>query len=148
MVSNIIFDWKRTLYNPDEMAFILGAKEILDLVKEKNIPMILIGKGGEDMESELERLKMRDYFSDVFFQEGDKDIELFKKYVEVNNPKSTVIIGDRVRSELQIGNIIGVTTIWVKQGKFADEEPENENQKPDFMVGELGEVKEILEKLI
>lgn len=148
MIKNIIFDWKRTLYNPDEMALISGAKELLDLVKEKNIPMILIGKGGEDMESELERLKMKNYFSEVFFQEGDKDIELFKKYVDVNNPKSTIIIGDRVRSELQIGNILGATTIWVKQGKFADEEPESEDQKPDFVVGELGEVKETLEKLI
>jgi len=148
MVSNIIFDWKRTLYNPDEKVLISGAKELLDLVKEKNIPMILIGKGGEDMESELERLKMRDYFSDVFFQEGEKDIELFRKYVDVNNPKSTIIIGDRVRSELQIGNILGATTIWVRQGKFADEEPENASQKPDFVVRELGEIKEVLEKLI
>ena len=147
MIKNIIFDWKRTLYNPDEMTLISGAKEFLDLVKEKNIPMILIGKGGENMESELERLEMKTYFSEVFFQEGDKDIELFKKYVDVNNPKSTIIIGDRVRSELQIGNILGATTIWVRQGKFADEEPENESQTPDFVVGGLGEVKEVLEKL-
>lgn len=129
------------------MVLIPGAKEILDLVKEKNIPMILIGKGGEDMESELERLKMRDYFSDVFFQEGEKDIELFKKYVDVNNPKSTIIIGDRVQSELHIGNILGSTTIWVRQGKFADEEPENENQKPGFVIKSLDEVEKILEKL-
>ena len=47
MIKNIIFDWKRTLYNPDEMTLISGAKELLDLVKEENIPMILIGKGGE-----------------------------------------------------------------------------------------------------
>lgn len=147
MIKKIIFDWKRTLYNPDEKILIPGAIELLNFVKDKNVPMVLIGKGGEDMESELERLEMKNYFSEVFFQEGDKDIELFKKYVDVNNPKSTVIIGDRVRSELQIGNILGATTIWVRQGKFADEEPEDESQKPDFVVGGLDEVKEVLEKL-
>ncbi len=37
------------------------------------------------------------------------------------DPKKTIFIGDRVRSELEIGNKLGATTIWVKQGIFADE---------------------------
>lgn len=40
MVDIIIFDWKRTLYDPDRKVLIKGAVEILDLMKSKNIPMV------------------------------------------------------------------------------------------------------------
>lgn len=37
-VSNVIFDWKRTLYDPESKQLIDGAVEILKAIKDKNIP--------------------------------------------------------------------------------------------------------------
>ncbi len=133
MIYSIIFDWKRTLYDPDSKTLINGAKALLAFCKGKNIPMILVGKGGEDMQQEVDRLGVLGYFREIVFAEGEKDPQVFKKYFS-SDPKKTIFIGDRNRSELEIGKKLGATTIWVKQGKFSVEEPENENQKPDYTV--------------
>lgn len=141
MIYSIIFDWKRTLYDPDSKTLISGARELLEFVQNKNIPMILMGKvkGEEDMEGEVERLGVRTFFKQIIFAEGVKDPNRFMPYISKDDSKKTVFIGDRVRSELEIGKKLGTTTIWVKQGKFATEEPENEDQKPDYTVLSLHE---------
>jgi len=33
MINAIIFDWKRTLYNPDDGTLINGTKEILEMLQ-------------------------------------------------------------------------------------------------------------------
>lgn len=142
MINNIIFDWKRTLYNPDDGTLVDGAKEILELLHHKNIPLALIGKGNAKMYAEVKRLGVEEYFNNIIFQEGAKEDSLFKPYISKNNPSTTLFIGDRVRSELAVGKSLGATTVWVRQGKFSAEEPENENQKPDYIVATLIEVKE------
>lgn len=148
MITNIVLDWKRTLYDPEEKNLISGSLELLDFIRLKNIPMVLIGKGGDDMYQEVDKLNVKKYFTDILFKEGEKEIETFRKYLNEPQPKFTVLIGDRVRSELEVGNILGATTIWVKQGKFATEEPENVNQKPDFTVNSLDEVIKIISDLL
>lgn len=144
MIKTVIFDWKRTLYDPDKKVLLDGAVELLEFLKAKDIPMVLIGKGGEDMKQEVERLGVGKFFQHIVFAEGAKDLELFKAYIDQDNSKSTLFIGDRVRSELEIGNKLGATTIWVKQGKFAMEEPVNGNQKPDYIVSSLDDCKRII----
>ena len=57
-----------------------------------------------------------------------------------------VVIGDRVRSELAVGKSLGATTIWVKQGKFAEEGPENDQQQPDNIVSSLHACATLLRK--
>jgi len=51
--KTLIFDWKRTLYDPDTKTLIKGALDLLEYLKNKNIPMVLIGKGKEDMNEEV-----------------------------------------------------------------------------------------------
>lgn len=134
----IVFDWKRTLYDPDKKELITGAIKLLEYLKDQNIPLVLIGKGGEDMNDEVNRLGVREYFKEIIFTEGEKDPKVFAKYL-TDPPKNTLFIGDRVRSELEIGNKLGATTIWIKQGKFAVETPENEEQQPNYTVYSLVE---------
>lgn len=143
MINFIIFDWKRTLYNPDTKELIPGALKILEFLKTENIKLVLIGKGSDEMHEEVKRLKVGDYFSKIIFQEGKKDPEQFRPFI-LENSKDTIFIGDRVRSELAIGNSLGATTIWVKQGKFAEEEPENDQQIPAQTVASLIEALELL----
>lgn len=140
---NIIFDWKRTLYDPDRKTLIDGATDLLGFIKGKNIPMVLVGKGGDDMEEEVGRLGVRKYFLKTIFAEGEKDPNIFRAFIS-KNPEKTIFIGDRVRSELEIGNQLGATTIWVKQGKFVTEEPENKDQEPEYIVNSLSECLKLL----
>lgn len=136
MINLVIFDWKRTLYDPDLKILINGTEELLEYLKEQNVPLVLIGKGGDDMNEEVTRLGVKDYFQKIVFAQGDKDPNVFAAQIE-GNPEDTLLIGDRVRSELEIGNKLGATTIWVKQGKFASELPETKDQEPDYTVSSL-----------
>ena len=148
MIDLVIFDWKRTLYDPDSKVLIDGARKLLNFLKSKNLLIILIGKGGEDMNDEVKRLSVEDYFKEIVFAQGEKDPNIFAKYISKDEPKDTVLVGDRVRSELEIGNKLGAMTLWVKQGKFASEEPENKEQVPDYTVPNLSECQQLLKKIL
>lgn len=147
MTNRVIFDWKRTLYDPDTKTLVKGTFDILDFLKNMGVKMVLMGKGGEDMNEEVGRFKLKKYFGKILFIEGEKDPKVFKPYVSSKDPRNTIFIGDRVRSELAIGNLLGATTIWVKQGKFASETPESNSQKPHYTVNSLVECLSILKNL-
>jgi FMN phosphatase YigB (HAD superfamily) len=144
-VRNVIFDWKRTLYDPDSKTLINGTVEVLEMLSNRNIPMFLIGKGDDDMYGEVVRLNVGKFFKEVKFVKGEKDPEYYKPYIDTLNPSQTLIIGDRARSELSAGKSLSTTTIWVRQGKFADELPEDEQLNPDYQVKSLIELKSLLE---
>ena len=146
MIHAIIFDWKRTLYDPDKKTLIDGAEELLSYLHKKRIPLFLIGKGGQDMYSEVDKLNVRKFFSEIIFQEGKKEAAQFVRFVSPENPQHTIFIGDRAKSELAIGAALGANTIWIRQGKFADEEPEN--KEPTYVVTNLKECRNLLEKIL
>jgi putative hydrolase of the HAD superfamily len=143
-MKTVIFDWKQTLYNPDEKKLIDGAIDILSFLKDKGISLAVIGKGASDMYNEVECLGIKEYFDHIAFREGTKDAKLFEEVVAKAGADQTVFIGDRVRSELEVGNSLGCKTIWVRQGKFADEEPENKNQEPTYIVSSLNEAQDLI----
>lgn len=143
MIRTIIFDWKRTLYDPDKKSLMSGAVNILSILQKKNISLILIGKGGKDMYDEVERLDVKKFFSMIVFKEGPKDLSIYKPYI-TKNPRETVFVGDRIRSELAAGNKLRAVTIWLKQGKFAEEGPLDESQKSTFIVTTIEELEKLL----
>jgi ribonucleotide monophosphatase NagD (HAD superfamily) len=140
MIYSIIFDWKRTLYNPETSTLIDGAVEVLNYFSRHNIPMFIIGKGQQEMHDETNRLDVAKYFQDILFVEGSKDPNDFMKYMNLSYPERTIVIGDRIKSELKVGKKVGATTVWVKQGKFASEEPENDEEVPNYTVNNLLEI--------
>lgn len=146
-ISAIIFDWKRTLYDPDARTLIEGAEQLLASAQRLNVPLYLIGKGDDDMYAEARRLGVEKFFTKIVFQEGAKEEGLFKPFIG-SNPAQTIFIGDRIRSELAAGKSLGATTMWVRQGKFADELPENESQSPDFTVSSPLKAQGVLTQMI
>lgn len=142
----IVFDWKRTLYDPEERTLIADGAELLAYLKDKQVSLALVGKGDKDMYAEVERLGVQDFFSQVVFREGAKDAVLFKPFVDRMHPEKTIFVGDRVRSELAIGNALGATTVWVRSGKFADEPPADFAEEPTYIVNSLSGVRQVLEK--
>ena len=144
MITSIIFDWKRTLYDPDNGTLLEGAEEILKMLRGHEMPLVLVGKGGNDMYDEVKRLAVTDYFKNIVFQEGTKEDSLFKPFVPESNPSSALFIGDRIGSELAVGKRLGATTVWVRQGKFANEVPANASENPNYTVKSLVEAKKLL----
>lgn len=140
MIDAVIFDWKHTLYDPDRRELIAGTTDVLEYLGYKAIKAFLVGKGGNDMYSEVARLGIRSSFSSVFFKDGPKDLSVFAELIDSDHPDRTLVIGDRVRSEIQVGNELGVQTIQVRRGPFAGELPEIDSQIPSRIVTNLGEL--------
>lgn len=144
-MKTYIFDWKRTLYDPDNRCLIDGAVDVLELLRQQGAVLSLVGKGADDMLAEVERLGVKQYFAYIDFRDGAKDIDLYEKAVAGVLPHDIVFVGDRVRSELAVGKSIGAKTVWVRQGVYADELPESSEQEPDFAVSSLRELKDLLQ---
>lgn len=137
----VIFDWKRTLYDPDTQTLLPGVQHLLSMLHAQQIKTILVGKGSDEMYAEVDRLGVKNYFSAVIFQPEKKNLNIIKKYFP---EEELVVIGDRVRSEIALGNEMGAKTIWIKAGKFAYEDPIDSSQEPTYTATNIFEVEELL----
>lgn len=144
----VIFDWKRTLYDPETKQLIDGALDLLDFLKQQGVQVVLIGKGSDDMYGEVERLGITPYFDQIIFREASKDTSQFTPFIDKNRPEQTIVIGDRARGEIAIGNELGATTIWIRQGKFSSELPIGTVQQPVHTVSSLRDAYKILSTLV
>lgn len=136
----IIFDYNRTLFNPETESLYLG---VLDLLKElsKRHKLYLISRFEASRLGRVKELNIEQYFQQVFFVE-DKTLELFNQFVEQD--EKTIVIGDRLCDEIFLGNKLGFTTIWLKQGKFASEEVKNKDEEPNFIVNDIRKINDII----
>lgn len=137
---NIILDYNRTLYDPDANALYRGVPELLERLATKNT-LFLVSRNEPGRQDRLEELGIKSYFRDIAFVE-DKTIELFSTMS--NGGKETCVVGDRIREEIRLGNDLGLITIWVRQGKFAEEIPANSSEKPTHAIRSIIDLEKIL----
>jgi len=140
MIKGVIFDFNRTLYNPDTNALNEGALELLEKLASSGYKLCLLSKKSEEeRKDKILRLGIEKYFIFIEVVEGEKTEKNFKKCLEIMALQSqkVAVIGDRIRSEIILGNQFGMRTIWYKVGKFAAELPRNKNENPNFVIDNL-----------
>ena len=139
MIKNIIIDFKRTIYDPENDCLLENAVDALKIFKGKGFHVRLIGKGQrEEMLQIIERLGILPFFNEI---DIDNDKEQF--FEQVPNPDTWLVIGDRARQEILFGGRLGMKTMWLKKGKFSDELPEANQKLLDYIVSSW---REIIEK--
>lgn len=142
----VIFDFNRTLYDPDTGGLYPDAHAVLKAVQDRGIPMYLVSKAEESRPQLLDELGLREYFVDSFFVEN-KDPALFFEIQRRANvhPKEIYVVGDHLHKEIRCGNQCGMRTIWLKKGKFADLEPAVVADTPWKTITNLGESIDLIE---
>lgn len=145
----IIWDFNRTLYNPDAAKLIKGAVEVLVYARQKNYTGILFSKnkvGAMPIKEQLESLDINEYFQAIIESEGKniKDIEQLLLFYPPDKTKS-YLISDRAQTDISVGNALGFKTVWFKNGKFACDLPRTAEETPLFTIDKLIEFKHILE---
>lgn len=147
MVRGIIFDFNRTLYNPETSSLTSGTLDLLRYLKNSSYKLCLISKKTqEERREQISELGLDLYFPDILVIEGEKtkqDFEMCAKAMSLAYSEIAVV-GDRVRSEITLGNEIGMTTFWYRSGKFASETPRNKEEEPDFIIDRLEELVDYL----
>ncbi len=128
----IIMDWMRTLYDPECGELMPGAIDLLrNLSPEHRLVLISCREG--DHAEHLDAFGIRQYFHSIFLVE-EKTEELLRQII---GKEPCVIISDRIRDDIAIGNNVGATTIWLTAGQSEGEEPRSDAERPTHTITSL-----------
>ena len=146
-VSGIIFDFNRTLYDPDTSQVIEGGLELLEKLTLSGHKLALVcKKSASDRSEVIGSLGLDRFFCKVLIIEGNKKVEHFQDCLLAMqlNSSEVAVVGDRVEEEICIGNRMGMVTVWFKQGKFSLILPTTMEQLPNYVIQSLGDVLNIV----
>lgn len=117
----VIFDFNQTLREDKKEELLPHALEVLKYLKGRGYWLYLLSRKEGDRAALLSRLGIEHFFEKVFFVE-DKTPETFNDVLRHLPPsiEKIYVIGDHRHKEIRLGNQFGLTTIWLKRGKFAD----------------------------
>lgn len=139
MIKGIIFDFNRTIYDPEKNALTEGVIELLEDLSSR-FQLCLLSKTDEaDRRKQISELGLDKYFKDIQVNEEEKQESHFQRCLMIMNLKASevAVIGDRVAGEIFVGNQLGMLTVWYKSGKFAARLPQNEQEIPDHTITTL-----------
>ena len=136
-----IFDFNRTIYDPEKDELIEGARVLLEHLAQSGVCMLLISKRENGRTQTLARLGIEGFFQDVIFTD-EKTSQLFSDVISKHNvtPESVYVVGDHLYSEIRAGNRAGARTIHFKHGKFAALVPQISDDHPWSTVSDLSEL--------
>lgn len=146
-IEAAIFDYGRTLHDPDTDQLFPQVTSILEHLREHHVKLALVSRGQDvtQRRKDITRLGLDNFFDvvDVVAQSSAKEFDKILERLNVVANRS-VVIGDRIRSEIVEGNRVGAATIWFKQGKFRDEVPETLKETPNYTITSLDELLPVL----
>jgi putative hydrolase of the HAD superfamily len=143
MIKGIIWDFNRTLYDPDTSSLTSGAQLVLEDLSRDGYKMCLLSKKtNSNRETLIASLGIDKYFLDIQIVEEIKTEDDLRRCISkmALNASEIVVVGDRVRSELVLGKRLGMRTVWYRAGKFANETPRNSDEEPDHTIGHLEDI--------
>lgn len=138
MIEKIIFDWKRTLYNPDEKRLTEGSREVLDTLRDRGLSLVLIGRGENDMYAAVDQAGIEHLFDSITFA-STKDDSLFIDHIPVDAPDTVLAVGDRAQKEVAFAKSLGAKAIWLRSGIFSEEMPLS-GMEPDEVIEDIMEL--------
>jgi FMN phosphatase YigB (HAD superfamily) len=139
----IIFDFNRTLYDPESKRLIDGARESLRLLRQQGYALYLVSRGSEERYRLIGKLGLLGFFDGISVTE-QKNLEAFEAISLANPIASLYVVGDRPSQEIRFGNQIGATTIRFQQGKFASERAQSNEERADHTIRNLSELLTLL----
>jgi len=149
MVKAIIFDWGRTLWDNDNGVLFPDSKDVLEYLKMKGYRLAVLSiSPPERLEQKHEMVAnsgLAPYFDKVLVstKKGKEEIDEINKVWNFEY-KDIAIIGDQVIREVAIANKLGMKSILVKRGKFADQIASQETGTPTHTISTVVELKAIL----
>ena len=138
MQKVIVFDFCRTLYNPETESLVPHAKFVLTSLRKRGFILCLVTRARARRSNLIHKFGLRKFFRHVVVspEKREADFERIFYNHELSRPNSFVV-GDRVKQEIFYGNRLGLQTIWLRHGKFANELPEDAREEPTYIIGEL-----------
>jgi len=145
MIKGIIFDWNRTLYDKDKKELIESALFVINELHRRKYKMCIVSKGREHTSELLRKHNLSKYFSEVVLSEEKTEKEFVACLNEMRLRHDVVlVVGDRIKGEIKLGNSLGMKTVWFRNGKYADETPSEEIEKPTHIITALRDLLKLI----
>ena len=140
----VIFDFNRTIYDPVTKGLLPDVEVVLGTLINRGFDLYLVSRGNQRKDL-IDSLGISNYFKEIIVSntKSKRDFEtiIAQEAVDI---KSSFVMGDRVRKEITSGNTLGLKTIWLRQGKFANELPRNSTEQPNHVVKRLKDTLDIV----
>ncbi len=134
----IIFDFNRTLFNPETDTLMPFAKEILEhCIQSYDCYLISYDEGNR--KSLLDDLGISRFFKKIALV-SKKTRAHFEEIIKPFRYDAVYVVGDRIKGEIALGNELHYTTIWYQNGKFATQLPQETYEHPRHTITSLQEL--------
>jgi HAD superfamily hydrolase (TIGR01549 family) len=116
-------------------------KEILDFLKGKEINLLILSDADVDvLLPELENLKIKNYFSEIFISSELKCYKTSRKIVEkilphIKKPLQGVLLVGETKADVNTAKNLGVKSVYIKRNK--------KQLEADYVITNLLELKRI-----
>lgn len=151
-LAGIIFDYGRTLHDPERGDFYPDAAPTLATLAATHRLAIVSLVSGEDYaarraarEALLRERDLARHFATTQFGPRDKDRLYQAALADLGlEPRQVAIVDDRIARGIAWGNRHGATTVWFRNGKFRDELPNAATGAPTHTIAALGDLPRVL----
>lgn len=143
MNTLLIFDWNRTLYNPDTDDLEVGAFELIQQLKEQGLDLALVSMDSPTRLDTIKAMVPQDCFENIVLTDR-KTPELFRSMNPEDNYDRVIVVGDRIKSEIVSANRAGHETVWLKTGRFQVDAPSTPDEEPDHVITSLDQLIECI----
>lgn len=147
-IKAIIFDWGRTLFDSETKKEFSGAEKVLSFCRDQGYKLAVASLVSihanatlEERQNQIESSYLRSFFDMIAVTDEDKDRILDSIVEKLALPRENIlIVDDRVIRGIKYGNSHGHPTVWVKNGKFSNELPNEETGQPSFVITSIDQL--------
>lgn len=136
----IIFDYNRTIFDPEADNIYPG---VIELLKKLSVhhELFLVSRNEPKRKKRLEELSIKGYFRKIEFV-NEKSKQVFKEIS--GDTKNVIVVGDSIADEIKIGNELGYITVRLKKGMFAEKSPTNKDEIATYNIHNMSELENII----
>ncbi len=140
-------------YNSDvveDIQLFPGVLELFSRLREKGIKLIVISTGLHSRQmKKIELLGLKNAVDLVIItdlEKGESKEKDFRKALAQFklDAKEVLCIGDRIQSEIKIGNLLGMTTIRLLHGRYKNLQPKNDLEQADFETKKITDLEKTI----
>ncbi len=142
---------RRAYHRPDRIASIRPfpcARAVIERCAEAGVEPVLMTRGVEEIQrAKLDALGLGDLFAtQLFVPVTQRKRAMLEGWLADSGlaPAQVAVIGDRVDGEIAAGHALGMRTVWLQRGEFAQVVPGTDAPRPDHHLRSLAEVPEAL----
>ncbi len=139
-LMKIIFDYNRTIFDPETGTLFLGVFDMLLRLAKSN-ELFLVSRNEPGREDVLDSFNIKKFFKRIEFTDN-KNEELFLSMI--GKDKNVMIVGDSIKGEITLGNKLKLITVRVLQGTFASQISTFPVEQAQFEIKNVTELERIL----